>query len=312
MLSHQPKITVVGAGRMGQGIAVVFLRAGFDVAVYDVQDRLETSLLEIQQRLENANRIDPSSHPVGVIRPYGDLKTAVSTPTLVFEAVPEQYELKRDVLREIDCLAPSSTIFATNTSSLALGSLSSELATSRTLIAVHFFNPAEIVPGVEIAGEDEEVIQQVVTLLRSVGKRPVRVAPAPGFVANRLQLALFREAVLCVEEGLASPEDIDEIVRSTFGLRLASYGPLQIADMAGLEVFAAILETLSSVYGDRFAQPQLLKELVSQGNLGAATGSGFYDYLGINMERFLDQRDVKFRAVVSATNLTPASGAEAS
>ena len=124
------------------------------------------------------------------------------------------------------------------------------------------------------------------------------MAPAPAFVANRLQIALFREAARCVEEGLATPEQVDEVVRTTFGLRLAHYGPFEIADMAGLHVFEAILKNLADAYGDRFDTPASLRELVDRGKTGLTAGAGYYRYDNESISDLLDRRDDRYRATV--------------
>lgn len=298
----QERVAVVGAGLMGQGIAVVFARAGYTVRVHDQADRLEPNMDRILERLHEAGSAESLQSAAGAVEMAQSLSDAVDGASFVFEAVPESLSLKVDILRALDAVADDRTAFATNTSSLPLTQLGESLSETRKLIAVHFFNPAEIVPGVEVAGRsdaDLPVVDRICEMLARAGKKPIRVKAVPGFISNRLQLALFREAVLCVEEGIASPGEIDEIVRSTFGLRLSAYGPFQIADMAGLNVFAAILDTLTETYGSRFEEPALLRRVLNAGRLGLSTGSGFFDYTGINSDDLARDRNAAYRSILA-------------
>lgn len=143
---------------------------------------------------------------------------------------------------------------------------------------MHFFNPADVIPGVEvIPGEatSPEVVARVMDLLVAAGKRPAVVRSTPAFIANRLQMALFLECLRCVDEGLVSPGALDTVVSTTFGFRLALFGPFAIADMAGLDVYQGILENLRGTYGDRFATPPAISDRVARGDLGLKTGRGF-------------------------------------
>jgi 3-hydroxybutyryl-CoA dehydrogenase len=133
--------------------------------------------------------------------------------------------------------------------------------------------------------------------LRSIGKRPAVVGDGPGFVANRIQTALFVEALRCVEEGLASPQEVDEVVRSCFGFRLPFFGPFQIADMAGLDVYASIFEILERGLGERFKAPAALRELVERGHMGTKSGAGFLEYSDEERERLLLERDRRYAAL---------------
>jgi 3-hydroxybutyryl-CoA dehydrogenase len=158
-------------------------------------------------------------------------------------------------------------------------------------------NPAPFIPGVElIATEDTsaEVLASVDRLIRRAGKKPARVSDSPGFVANRLQFALFKEAVLMVEEGLATAEQIDLVVSNAFGFRLALFGPFAIADMAGLDVYGASYDSLAAEYGERLAAPQALTDLVENGHLGLKSGGGFLDIPASNQVELLEYRDMAY------------------
>ncbi len=165
---------------------------------------------------------------------------------------------------------------------------------------MHWFNPPEWTPGVEVipaAATAPEVVERLVEFLRSIGKRPAVVGDGPGFVANRIQNALFLEAVRCVEEGLASPQEVDEVVRSCFGFRLPFFGPFQISDMAGLDVYENVLDVLREGLGERFAAPESLRKLVEEGRTGTKSGAGFLQYTDEERERLLLERDRRYAAL---------------
>ena len=291
------QVTIVGAGLMGQGIAAVFARAGYRIVLHDTEDVLTTSVRRTRERLDAMGAATPAAE----ITATPDLPQAVADADVVVEAVTEDLAVKAEVLGGIDSAAAAGTIVATNTSALPLDVLRDNLGPDRPFLATHFFNPAEIVPGVEVAAVDElgdRAAQQLMELLAGAGKRPVRVAPSPGFIGNRLQLALFREAERCVAEGLASPADIDTVVRSTFGFRLPAYGPFHIADMAGLQVYASIMETLHDAFGDRFDLPQSLRERNESGNLGLKSGAGYFEYSPAEQKRIVEERDATYRALL--------------
>lgn len=295
------QIAVVGAGLMGQGIAAVLAAAGHRVVLHDHSDVLTDSLQQVGRRLDAMSTGTDAADVVV----DDDLRSAVSTSMIVIEAVTEDLAIKQNILSRIDSAADPDVIISTNTSALPLAELRSCLGPLRPFIATHFFNPAEIVPGVEVATLDEvgePAAQRLTALLAEAGKAPVRVAPAPGFIGNRLQLALFAEAERCVAEGLASPEAVDAVVRSTFGFRLPAYGPFQIADMAGLPVYKAILETLQDTYGDRFDVPASLEERTAAGRLGLKTGEGYYGYSREDQDRIVSERDATYRRLLDHTD----------
>jgi 3-hydroxybutyryl-CoA dehydrogenase len=216
------------------------------------------------------------------------------------EAVTEDVDVKRDVLSQCDEAAPGDAIIASNTSSLDINVLSEFVARPQRFLGMHWFNPPEWTPGVEVIpaeSTEPEIVARVVDLLRSIGKRPSVVSSSVGFIANRLQMALFCEAARCVEEGLATPRDIDEVVRSCFGFRLPYFGPFQIADMAGLDVYQAVIEQHQQGLGGRFGVPDALRSLVSEGRFGTATGGGFYDYAPGSPDGILVERDRRYAAL---------------
>jgi 3-hydroxybutyryl-CoA dehydrogenase len=171
-------------------------------------------------------------------------------------------------------------------------------------MGMHWFNPPEWTPGVEVVptgDTDRGAVERVLEFLRALGKRPAVVRPSTGFVANRLQMALFCEASRCVEEGLASPAEIDEVVRSCFGFRLPFFGPFQIADMAGLDVYKAVMEEHIRGLGERYYVPERLRELVADGRTGTSSGAGYYAYDG-DVAR---ERDARYAALDELTERLP-------
>lgn len=295
-------VAVLGLGTMGQGIAVVAAAAGVPVRVFDTAERLSACVEAVRRRYRRVR--EAAGEPAGPepeLVVCGSLGEAVAGADLVIEAVPERLELKRALFGELELAAGA--VLATNTSSLPLAALESAVAVPERFLATHFFNPAELVPGVEVAAgsrTDPEVVAAVSAFLRAAGKEPVTVGARAGFVANRLQLALFLEAMACVADGVASREDVDTIVRRTFGFRLPAYGPFAIADMAGLDVYRSILEVLAGEYGDRFAVPDELRELVAQGRLGAKAGAGFRAYEPAEVDALVAERDSVYRRLLRA------------
>ncbi|GAA3587878.1 3-hydroxyacyl-CoA dehydrogenase family protein [Amycolatopsis ultiminotia] len=303
------KVAVVGAGLMGQGIAVAALRGGADVVVWDLRAVVPHSEQRIRERLAAAPAA-ASGTGEGRLTSTAELADAVAGADLVIECLPEDVQLKVETFKAIDEISDDGVPFVTNTSSVSLHLLKAAVRAERALLAGHFFNPAEIAPGVEIAAVDpvsQRWVPRITALLESWGKSPVEVGSSPAFVANRLQLALFREAVLCVEEGLVTAADLDELVKTTFGFRLAAYGVFKVADMAGLNVFGAILANLDTAFGSRFSLPGSVKEMVEEENWGLATGAGYYSYPADVRDALLSERDARYAAVLAAAGSTGGS-----
>jgi 3-hydroxybutyryl-CoA dehydrogenase len=277
-------IAVIGAGYMGGGIAQVFAMAGLDVVICDADPALTHRHLDrLRQEandFEQEGLFEPGSAELVQrnLRAAESVAEAVANADLVEEAVLERPEVKGPVLRSIEEAARPDAVIGSNTSTLPIGDLASELERPERFLGVHFSNPAPFIPGVELiahVGTDEAVVQAVEELVLRTGKLTARVNDKAGFVLNRLQYVLLREAVNLVEEGVATPEDVDTIVRTTFGYRLPFFGPFAIADMAGLDIYREGFRTLEAHYGDRLAVPALLTELVESGRYGLKKGGGF-------------------------------------
>jgi 3-hydroxybutyryl-CoA dehydrogenase len=298
-------IAVIGAGRMGLGIAESFVVAGLNVIFAEVTpDRAQASPERLAQRMAahaKAGLIDAAAvERAAEVQASDDVAGAVRDADLIIECVTEDVGVKEEVLRVCDKASPADAIIASNTSSLDIEVLSQFVGRPQRFLGMHWFNPPEWTPGVEVvlgSRTDDAVVDRVVALLRAIGKQPSVVSSGVGFIANRLQMAMFCEAARCVEEGLASPRDIDEVVRSCFGFRLPFFGPFQIADMAGLDVYEAVIEQHEQGLGERFHVPQAVRRLVSEGRCGTAAGGGFYDYGPGASERLLVERDRLYAAL---------------
>ena len=296
---------IIGGGTMGLGVAECFAAAGVQVRICDATPELAREAHE--QLVERARGHAEAGllgeevvDRVAAVEVADDIPAAVHEIDLVFEAVPEQFDLKSEVFAAVDDAAPQDAVVASNTSSLQIDELASSLHNPERFLGMHWFNPPEWTPGIEVipaSSTDPDILERVMEFLRSIGKRPAVVASGPGFVANRIQFALFREALSCVEDGLASPEEVDEVVRSCFGFRLPFFGPFQIADMAGLDVYVSIFETLEKGLGERFTTPERLRELVAQERTGTKSGAGFLTYSDEELDRLSVERDRRYAAL---------------
>jgi 3-hydroxybutyryl-CoA dehydrogenase len=290
---------------MGLGVAECFAAAGIGVRLTDATPELSWEAKErlVERARGHAEAGLLSAEAAGraeAVETADDAPAASREAELVFEAVPEKLDLKHEILAACSGAAPPGAVIVSNTSSLPMDELAEAVERPEWFLGMHWFNPPEWTPGVEVipaATTRPEVVERVVAFLRDIGKRPAVVGSRPGFVANRIQMALFLEALQCVEEGLASAQEVDEVVRSCFGFRLPFFGPFQIADMAGLDVYSSVLGTLRDGLGERFETPNALRELVEQGRMGTKSGAGFLEYSDEERERLLLERDRRYAAL---------------
>jgi 3-hydroxybutyryl-CoA dehydrogenase len=279
-------IAVVGSGYMGGGIAQVLALSGATVRIADISEEIATKnherLVE-EARHFVADGLFPSDAVERIqsnVSPAASIEEAVADADFIEEAVPEKIEIKHATLRRISQAARPDAIIGSNTSTILIGSLAQAVTNPERFLGVHFSNPAPFIPGVELIpheGTTASATELVEEIVAATGKETARVKDATGFVLNRLQYALFHEATQLVEEGVATPEDIDTIVRTTFGFRLPVFGPFAIADMAGLDVYSFCYASLQTRWPERFATPSSLKELVDAGKFGTKTGAGYLD-----------------------------------
>ncbi len=283
------RIAVVGAGLMGHGIAQEFALAGYEVHLHDLtEEKLQQALKNIQANLQmlmglgivTREQVETTPNHIH-ITPL--LKDAVSEADVVIEAVLEDLPLKQRVFQELDQMCPERTILASNTSTIMPSQLASATRRPEKVLVAHYFNPPYLLPLVEVvrsAETSDETVSTLYNLLVKVGKSPVIVQKeVPGFIANRFQRALLREALWLVQKGIATPQDVDTVIKSSIGRRWAVAGVFEIFEIAGWELVLAA-----------FAQPQfeidpfpeeltsLLKEKIERGELGVKTGKGFYEW----------------------------------
>jgi 3-hydroxybutyryl-CoA dehydrogenase len=276
-------VAVVGSGYMGGGIAQSLAIAGFPVVIADATAELAEAarvrLADEADRFE-ASGIFGAGAGAAVrenLSAAPDIETAVAGVDFVQEAVSEVLAIKHDVLARIAAATPVGAIIGSNTSTIPVHELDPAVAHPERFLNVHWSNPAPFVPGIElIVGRhtDPAVIPVVKRMLTRAGRSGAEVADVPGFVLNRLQYVLLKEAASIVEERIASVHDVDTIVRTTFGFRLAFFGPFAIADMAGLDVYANGFRTFEDAFGSRLAAPQVILDQVAQGRFGVKTGGG--------------------------------------
>jgi len=276
-------VAVAGAGYMGGGIAQVLAQSGFEVTIADVSaqvahDHLERILGEAEQF--EAQGLFPEGSAAEVrrnLRAADTIEEAVAGVDFIEEAVSEVPAVKHDVLRRISAVARPDAIIGSNTSTIPVSVMAVAVTHPERFLTVHWSNPAPFIPGIEIvAGEatDQSVVPVVKDMLERAGRMSAQVADVPGFVLNRLQFVMLKEAMSIVEEGVATPADVDTIVRSTFGFRLPFFGPFAIADMAGLDVYANGFATFEKAFGPRMATPELLRASVAAGRYGTKNGAG--------------------------------------
>jgi len=283
-MSQSFAITVVGGGLMGHGIALVFARCGHRVIVQDpdesvlesLRDRVQTSLEHLgcqSAEIESTLRNISTEHT---------LKTAVKSADFVFEAAPENLALKQSLFADIESSAPTECVLASNTSVIPITSIMEKLSNKQRAVGTHWWNPPHLVPLVEVIRTqwtNTETVESTYELLKTAGKSPVRVEKdVPGFIGNRLQHALWREAISLVENGICSADDVDTVVKASFGRRLAVLGPLENADLVGTDLTLAIHE---QVLHDLECSPSpspLLEKLVESEKLGMKSGEGFQQW----------------------------------
>ena len=296
-------VAIIGAGIMGAGLAQLFAQNGYAVKLHDVSiDALDRAVTRAGNNM--AMQSDFGWIPAEDIVPAlemmqcaTDLGEAVSKADFIIEAVPEVLELKKNVFARLGGLAPEHTVLASNTSTFDVMAEMPDAIAGRVLIT-HFFNPPQLVPLVEVVrGERtaDEVIETAMELMRAVGKYPLMLNRyLPGFVVNRIQLAINGMAYMILNEGILEPEDIDKAIENSISLRLAVGGPFATMDLGGLDVMAASARAMG------VEPPPALAERVERGDLGVKTGRGFYDYAGIDEEEILARRDRRLMLLLDA------------
>ncbi|MDR3563068.1 MAG: 3-hydroxyacyl-CoA dehydrogenase family protein [Negativicutes bacterium] len=278
----------LGTGTMGFGTALAFASAGYNVRMFGRSDAsVERGFASIKAALvmykENGLVVEADIPAIlGRIKGVTSLEEAATGADFVIESIAEDLAVKQEVFAKIEAICGPETIIATNTSGLSPTAIAEALKRKEKFVVAHFWNPPHLVPLVEVVPGKHtapETVDITWKLMEKIGKKPVALKrEALGFIGNRLQFALLREALYIVQEGIASQEAVDTTVKYSLGRRLGVTGPLESADLGGLDVYVNILSYLMPDLADSHAVPALLKEMVDKGRIGTKTGSGFYDW----------------------------------
>ncbi len=279
------KIAVIGAGTMGNGIAHLFAQHGFSVSLADKnEDQLEKALLTISKNLERQVQkgvvtSEEKVRAIGRIHAFHQIPDGVHDADLIIEAATENENIKLQIFGELDKYAKLDAILATNTSSISITRIAGITKRPSRVIGMHFMNPVPLMKLVEVINgyeTENTVTETVLNLSRQLGKTPCLVQDYPGFIANRILMPMINEAVLSLQEGVASVESIDTVMKLGMAHPM---GPLQLADFIGLDVCLAILKVLQDGFGQpKYAPAALLVNMVAAGKLGVKSGEGFYEY----------------------------------
>jgi 3-hydroxybutyryl-CoA dehydrogenase len=273
------RAAVVGCGIMGSGITFVARAAGFPVtAVEPTEELLADARRRVERHEAQARKRGAALETLALLDLTTDLPAAVTGADVVVEAVPEDLDLKREVFATLGGFAGDGTVIASNTSGLSIEELGSASGRSSQVIGLHFFNPVPAMRLVEVVRAPETTdatVARGVEFARAVGKETVEVRDMPGFVTTRLGTVLMCEGIRIYEQGVASAEHVDTAMKLGYNHPM---GPLELADRVGLDTVLFVLDDLHEVYGDAFAAPSLLREMVAEGKLGRKSGTGFYDY----------------------------------
>jgi 3-hydroxybutyryl-CoA dehydrogenase len=278
-------IAVIGAGTMGNGIAHVFAQNGFKVNLIDVNAaQLEKAIQTIQKNFDRqiakgAATEEQKNNALANLTTFTDMAKGVDGAELVVEAATENIDLKLNIFKQLDSLAPANAVLATNTSSISITRIAAVTKRASQVIGMHFMNPVPVMKLVEIINgyaTSQTVTDSIVTLSKQLGKVPCVVNDYPGFIANRILMPMINEAIYSLYEGIAGVNEIDTIMKLGMAHPM---GPLQLADFIGLDTCHAILNVLHEGFGNpKYAPCPLLTNMVTAGYLGVKTGEGFYKY----------------------------------
>ncbi|MHB8916497.1 MAG: 3-hydroxyacyl-CoA dehydrogenase family protein [Desulfocucumaceae bacterium] len=303
------KVAVIGSGTMGGGIAQVFAQSGFSVCLVDTSaEALKAAEGRIRQNMAvlagegmlNAGLIEES---LGRITFTGELDV-VRQSGYVVEVIPENLAIKQALFKKLAGLAGEEAILATNTSGISITAIASAVDCPGRVIGMHWWNPPHIIPVIEvICGEktSPRAVEKTSSIIGALGKKTVLVRrDVPGFLGNRLQYALMREAIALLQAGVASAEDIDLMVKEGFGFKFPILGPLETIDMAGLDIYTRVSSYLYKDLDGSAEVPAFLLDMVDRGDLGLKAGRGFYDYSGVDLQDLARQRTKKLIGLLKA------------
>jgi 3-hydroxyacyl-CoA dehydrogenase len=298
------RAAVVGTGTMGPGMGAVLARAGLETTLYDVSaEQLEKAKAGVELAEGVLDRLDAPSQPGGHVRFETDLEAALDGTQFVVEAVPEKLELKHEVFKRFEEHVSSDAVLASNTSGIPITRIAEACAHPRRVVGMHWSNPPHLIPMIEvIPGErtDQAVVDGTTELVRALGYHPVVEREVPGFVENRILYAIMRECLDLVDRGVIDPEGLDLNVRWGIGYKLAVIGPMELLDMAGLDIYNAVGSYLNRDLSTSGEVSTTIRDLIDQGRLGMKTGGGIYDYTPEEIDRLRAQRAGKLVAVRKA------------
>lgn len=296
-------ISVIGSGVMGHGIAQTYALSEFEVSLYDLnEDILAKAITEIDANLallveENVITEEDKVTASNRIACTTDLHASVKNADFITEVIPEILSLKHELYAKLENMVGPETIIASNTSTFPISQLTENMKSPNRFVITHFFNPAQLVPLVEIIKREDTSIQTIestMNLMKMIGKTPVLLKKdIPGFIVNRLQAAVVREALHLVEEGVADAADIDLAVTEGPGFRWAFTGPIKTADYGGLDTWKRVIENLAPELSKSEVAPRIIDDRISEGKLGTKSGEGIYTYAEQSTEKEIKARDRK-------------------
>jgi 3-hydroxyacyl-CoA dehydrogenase len=308
-MAEVTRAAVIGTGTMGPGMGAVLARVGIDTAVYDVSpEALERARAGVQLASDVVDRLEAPRVDGGDIRFESDLAAALDGAEFVLEAVPEKLELKQEVFRDFERHVADDAVLASNTSGIPITKIATVCEHPERVVGMHWSNPPHLIPMIEvIPGErtDAAVIEATCELTRRFGYHPVVEKEVPGFVENRILYAILRECLDLVDRGIIDPEGLDTNVRWGIGYKLAVIGPMELLDMAGLDIYNAVGSYLNQDLSRSGEVSSTIRSLIDQGRLGMKTGGGLYDYTPEDVERLRAERAAKLVAVRKALEKRP-------
>jgi 3-hydroxybutyryl-CoA dehydrogenase len=308
-------IAVVGPGRMGAGIAQVFAMSGSEVRLLDTKprpdgkefvrlDEARESMRSMLELLTEAAGFQGDHDAIlNRVRTTRSLPTALEEADWLFEALPEDPDLKRSFFDDAAEHLSDDAIIGTTTSSISLDSLEGAAPDRERILITHWWNPPPIVPLVEVATAeytDDAVVEETIYLLETVGKAPIECADSPGFIGTRIQAAAMNEAIRAYEEGVASAEAIDQALKTGMGFRMPALGVIEHVDLGGIGVLDGVNRYLNEHLGERFQTPQTALEKIEAGEVGTKTARGFYDYEGVDVEAYKREKYASMLAIHEA------------
>ncbi|MFL2607627.1 MAG: 3-hydroxyacyl-CoA dehydrogenase family protein [Flavobacteriaceae bacterium] len=293
------KISVIGAGTMGNGIAQTFALHNFRVLLYDInQENLKNARSTIHKNLnrmlakESITELEIQNTTKNLI--YSNKFKEISSSDLVVEAITENYETKAILFKKLENYCSDDCIFASNTSSISITKISENLSTKHRVIGMHFMNPVPIMKLVEVINgryTSAEVTKKIIDYSKSINKTPLIANDYPGFISNRILLPMINEAIEALDSGVSDVKSIDGIMKLGMGHPM---GPLQLADLIGLDVCKSILEIMhTGLFNEKYKPNKLLIDLVNKGNLGVKSGEGFYNYSNSKKAEVVSKRFLK-------------------